>query len=230
MKRQRRTARQLIASVDPLYRFEWARDQHGYEIKEGESSAGSTSLLGMAKSHAKIFGRGGPPAYYRPLEEHPGLWRQFAEHWTSPEAAIIFANKFGLPSDSFHGLDSPRDRQDEMILSDSFDLADSMRHLIGLIDANDRNAAIDFFNSHWRGFVSMQILDGAVRPVPLTLWSAMQIQAAESLMGNQEWRRCKNPACPNPPFRIGLGYTKRRVFCCDRCRIAANRLDANGGE
>jgi hypothetical protein len=92
------------------------------------------------------------------------------------------------------------------------------------INADHLEDAETFFNRNCRTLTSMQLVDGALRPVPLTLLSAIHIQAAEALMGNQVWRHCKNPSC-HKSFQLGpgLGSTKRRNFCDGTCRQRYNR-------
>jgi hypothetical protein len=61
------------------FTFDWAVDQKGYLI-----------------DGSFIRPVGGPPRYYRPLDEHPDLWLRFANTCSSPEGVLAFANEFGL--------------------------------------------------------------------------------------------------------------------------------------
>jgi len=66
--------------------------------------------------------------------------------------------------------------------------------------------------------------------VPSDLRAALLQQAAETITGSYQWRRCcRNEGCP-VWFRIGLGgKTKRREFCSTRCRVAeATRRQKSG--
>jgi hypothetical protein len=116
--------------------------------------------------------------------------------------------------------------QQRAYVPDVISAATNLRQLIALTDALKQKApkqeAVAFFNRNFRTLATMQIADGTLRPVPVTLLSAMHIQAAEALMGNQVWRHCRSPSC-HKSFRLGLGSTKRRQFCDGRCRQAYNR-------
>jgi hypothetical protein len=60
--------------------------------------------------------------------------------------------------------------------------------------------------------------------VPLDLRSALLHQAAQAIVGNHQWRRCRNQGCPHW-LQLGgpRGATIRREFCSDRCRVASAR-------
>jgi hypothetical protein len=60
--------------------------------------------------------------------------------------------------------------------------------------------------------------------VPYTLRGALMLQAGEAITRNIKFLRCECPGCGNW-FRLGRGgHTTRRMFCGDRCRVAAGRL------
>jgi hypothetical protein len=228
-RRRRRTAVEIAKSIrdgEVLYRFEWARDKAGYVIEPSPAqdlSGENDSFLAKARAPDLIRPRGGPLDYYRPMEDHPGLWREFAERCTSPATVVEFANEYGLPGSGAHAHQHPHD-QVRTYVPDIIAAAANIRHLVRLIDTKRlQEETFDFFNQNFRGLVSMRIVDGILRPVPVTLLSAMQIQAAEALTGNQIWKHCQNPSC-HKSFQLGAGYTKRRQFCDDRCRQAYKRL------
>jgi hypothetical protein len=224
-RRRRRTAEEIAKNIrggEVLYRFEWARDKDGYVIEPSPGLSGD-SLLAQARAPDLIRGCGGPLDYYRPMEDHPGLWREFAERCTSPTTVVEFANEYGLPASGTHAHQYLHDQMTAYV-PDIVAAAANIRRLVDLIDLkHGEEETFDFFNQNFRGLVSMRIADGVLRPVPVTLLSAMQIQAAEALTGNQIWKHCQNSAC-HKSFQLGAGITKRRQFCDDRCRQEHKRL------
>ena len=58
--------------MSDVFRFDWPVDQFGYEVIQGETRPWDRDC-GHNPS------RGGPLHYYRPMDDHAGLWRQFAE-------------------------------------------------------------------------------------------------------------------------------------------------------
>src|SRR4051794_1279797 len=101
-----------------LFQFEWAVDQNGYQIERipGNDPATST-ILGTVYAHDVIRPMGGPLRYYRPMDDNPGLWRQFAQCGDAA-MALAFAIKFGLLDYGPRG-DSP-DRVDANLAAAAF--------------------------------------------------------------------------------------------------------------
>jgi hypothetical protein len=196
--------------------FEWPVDQHGYEIER--SKGGGSSLIGAA-TYDFIRPAGGPPRYYRPLEDHPGLWRQFVDTCLSLEGTLAFVREFGLLTD-LAGRDYPHE-----ILK----TAELIRQIAAKLDEDDRRFAADLL--HVRPPHIAEMLDWndrigrfETRLVPLDLRSALLHQAAEAIAGNHQWRPCRNQGCP-VWLQLGgpRGVTVRREFCSDRCRVASAR-------
>src|SRR5277367_4620346 len=77
-----------------LFEFRWAVDQDGYEIKAIETRTGP-SLADAVFWEARICPRGGPLREYRPMDDHPGLWRRFAG-CADANDALAFVQEFGL--------------------------------------------------------------------------------------------------------------------------------------
>jgi hypothetical protein len=205
-----------VAARNPFV-FEWPVDQHGYEIEhsmgDGESLVGSVTVEFIRPA-------GGPPRYYRPLEERPDLWRQFAETCLSFEGALAFVREFGLLTDLWNGRDYPHE-----ILK----TAELIRQVATKLDGGDRREAADLLN--FRPPRIEEVLDWndrigrfEIRLVPLDLRSALLHQAAEAITGNHQWRRCRNQGCPRW-LQLGgpRGVTVRREFCSDKCRVASAR-------
>jgi hypothetical protein len=197
--------------------FEWPVDQHGYEIEH--SKGDGESLLGSVTVEF-IRPAGGPPRYYRPLEERPDLWRQFADTCLSFERALAFVREFGLLTDLWNGRDYP----DEILKT-----AELIRQVATKLDGGDRREAADLLN--FRPPRIVEVLDWndrigrfETRLVPLDLRSALLHQAAEAITGNHQWRRCRNQGCPRW-LQLGgpRGVTVRREFCSDKCRVASAR-------
>jgi hypothetical protein len=198
--------------------FEWPVDQHGYEIDHSKSDG--ESLLGSA-TYAFIRPAGGPLRYYWPLQEHTGLWRQFADTCLSWEGVLAFVRKFGLLTDLWNG---GRDHPDEILKT-----AELIRQVATKLDGDDRRAAADLLNTRPPDMEEMldwnyRIGRFETRLKPLDLRSALLHQAAEAITGNHQWRRCRNHGCPRW-LQLGgpRGATVRREFCSDKCRVASAR-------
>jgi hypothetical protein len=198
--------------------FEWPVDQHGYEIEHAKGDDRGTLLSSVTLD--SIRPAGGPPRYYRPLEEHPGLWRQFADTCLSFEGVLAFVREFGLLTHLWIDRDYP----DEVLKT-----AELVRQVATKLDDGDRREAADLLNV--RPPQIAEVLDWndrigrfETRLVPLDLRSALLHQAAEAIAGNHQWRRCRNQGCPRW-LQLGgpRGVTVRREFCSDRCRVASAR-------
>lgn len=205
-------------AVKKPFVFEWPVDQHGYEIER--SKRYGPSLVGSA-TYDFIRPIGGPPRYYRPLEEHPGLWRQFADTCLSFEGVLAFVREFGLLTDLWNG---GRDYPDRILKT-----AELIRQVATKLDGGDRRGAADLLNAQPPNIAEMldwsdRIGRFETRLVPFDLRSALLHQAAEAITGNHQWRRCRNHGCPHW-LQLGgpRGVTVRREFCSDRCRVASAR-------
>ena len=232
-------ARVPVAYQDQdLFRFEWARDKHGYEIIEER----------VMWSEARLQGKGGPLEFYRPIEEHPGLFRRFANitpifnprrgyvESHEPDEIFQFANEYGLLA-NYRGRDEDEvDEQDWEDLQDWTFHIEEMSKIIKELDLGDRRSAADRFN---------ELSDEPIRPglsliaeikiargrkskrlylniSPLSLLSSMYLQLASEITNNTQHKKCK--LCPNWfPFGPGTGHKQTKQFCSTRCRVAWNR-------
>jgi hypothetical protein len=128
-------------------------------------------------------------------------------------------NKFGLPRPV--GSDPRKATVNEII-----NLAGVLSAIAEHHDKGDRESAVAIFNKYAKRHLSARIISGKkglleLKVVPLSLGSALLIQAAKALSGNNKFRKCLN--CPEW-MRIGAGsHSAPRVFCCDKCRVAFNR-------
>src|SRR5262249_41242265 len=100
-------------------------------------------------------------------------------------------------------------------------------HLLRMIayglDRHDRPGAAIIFNAQTRTRLSTEIVVGANgmlenRLVPISLRSALLIQAAEAITSNREFRLCKN--CPEWFVVSAPGRRSDREYCSPRCRVA----------
>jgi hypothetical protein len=214
----------LRGQMADIFQFEWPVDQAGYELQQAVSF--KTSLTGP-----EIRARGGPPRYYRPLEEHPGLWRRFAATCNSAVGVLDFVSHFGLlgegPSFGVLGDDHVTrfPRPDES-LAYIVSAAGFIRRIVDMLDVEDRKAAAELFTEEAKPRLTAGLIWPERKPLPVfhliprTLHSALLLQAAEAITGDQKFRQCRNDDCPEW-FRLGSGaFTSRREFCSDRCRVA----------
>lgn len=223
-----------------LFRFEWARDKHGYEIGEAARSPTFQEL--------EIRPKGGPLEFYRPLEQHPGLFRRFANikpvmkthHPTGREYAeshdtdeiLAFANEFGLLN-----FFSPHPDEDDLVeFLDNWSIhIGAMSEMVTLLDADQNHDAAEEFNS-WADdddggtyFLAKVKLTPSKKSKriymnvsPVSLLSCMLLQLAEEITNNITYKKCK--FCPNWfPFGPGTGHKRIKKFCSTRCRVAWNR-------
>lgn len=193
-----------------IYHFDWGRDKAGYELR---TAGGTGEDLLSRYRYEQVVGLGGPVECYRPLEEHPTLWRRFADTCVTREGIIPFVNDFGLPDDGAETV------------SHIIRLGELLRQIAYHYDKDERDEALEIFNeANPRATAKIFRSDKGLlelKSVPLTLAGAMLIQAGETLTGNHQFRRCLN--CPEW-IRLGVGaHSTRREFCSDRCRVAFNR-------
>ncbi len=195
-----------------IFHFEWPVDPFGYEVEE---RSGDGATLAHGYKYEVIRPRGGPPQYYRPLADHPALWRQFAETCVTMDGVLSFSHQFGLIAVR------------ECMLADVLRTAEHLRALMNLMDAEFWTEAASVFNRDPRPRLTATMKRSNQRGrfelvmAPLDLGGALLLQAGEAITGNQQFRRCRNCSAW---MRIGVGgYTSRREYCSDRCRVAWGR-------
>jgi hypothetical protein len=215
--------------VSEIFEFEWGVDQHGYALEDRSPGPLLLSLSGeddpeQDRAYERdgwnkvIRQRGGPVKYYRPME-HSGLWRRMADVPDSPAGALEFVREFGLLDDRKTGKET---------VGFIMNTARVLRGIAHALDITSPQIAANIFNMHARPQVTARISppqQGARRLnfdlVPLTLRSALYLQAGNAIAGDLKFRRCLN--CPEW-FQVGSGAaTERRKFCTNRCRVAWSR-------
>ena len=217
------------------FHFTWHVDQLGYDLVEEPAAKPGKSILTSKIPGWHLVRKGGPLREYWPLEDHPALFRQFADLSTEPEGLQEFANRYGLLGWSPH-VEPPVESEDCNLWREH---VQSFRGGIELIDSGRRSEAIRGLNEVRNPWMGIWIDDGpgvkkpTMRIVPKTLIGAMRLQFAGEITEEMEFRKCR--ACPKW-FVIGpgLGYTparntRRKIFCSDRCRVAWNRHKRRAG-
>ncbi len=156
------------------------------------------------------------------MDEHSGLFREFAEIEISSEAASAFVGKYGL----LHTCD------DKEPLEYFFDENNRMRSAVEMWkkgqEQGDWNPFIQAFDQYTRGVASIKFCRayGADSPAlhitPDSLISAMWFQFAQVVSANTKLGRCA--VCPTWfAFGPGTGRRKSSQYCSDRCRKADHR-------
>jgi hypothetical protein len=218
--------------------FQWPVDRDGYAlVRVGGDKSGypmdhpfwtANTLLSSASAGYDAIRRvGGPLQYYFPLEDAPGLWRQFAEKCTGLDGVLSFVSEFGLLTNTASVDGRELGDTPDAILG----TAERIRYIAALLDAGNRRAAADTLIEYPPRVIELlRWNDRAARPetilVPVDLRHALLHQAAETIAHNYQWRPCGNDDCPQW-FRIGTGAaTARREYCSNRCRVAASRRRA----
>jgi hypothetical protein len=201
-------------SVDELYRFDWPLDTAGYELE-------------LVDGHQIIRARGGPLRYYAPLEEQPGLWRKFADMCTDSERALQFVIQHGLLDHNSSELLGRHNERASLLLG----TARMIRSICDAMDSNDRKTAAEIFSSNAAPRVTAilqrndQSTQFEFKLTPITLRGALLLQAGQAIAGDRKFKRCQNDECTEW-FQLGPGAnTKRRQYCGDACRVAANRRE-----
>lgn len=228
-----------LLPMTSIFEFEWPVDQAGYEIrKEAEPYLLPLTRFMLPDPPPEIelvYPRGGPPRYYRPMDdEHAGLWLRFAHTCTSPEQVLAFANSYGLLN--------TRGDLPAGVLASRFDylnhtlgLARYLRQIAAALDADERECAARLYNvfdriEHMKIVIqtNRKSFKTELKFAPMTLVSALMIQAAEAITGNRRFRRCRNDRCTQW-FQVGQGAASiRKEFCTDRCRVAWARQHQQG--
>ncbi len=211
-----------------LFDFEWSLDQHGYEAVSAEKLPEGMDrpiLENPPKTGWVLRRKGGPLRRYRPLEEHPGLFRRFAYLPEEPQAILEFANEFGILG---VGLTEPTEDLDWDELSLYW-----LNHIRGLrvvvdgIDTGNAASMAADFNKYVVPAMTVRIEAARgqrfrLHVTPTNLLSAMWFQVAGELTDGIRFKKFK--WCPNWfPYGPRTGHRTTKVFCSDRCRKAWNR-------
>ena len=225
-------------SPEGLFHFTWQVDQLGYDLKYEPAMSGKTSMTSEIPGW-HLVRKGGPLREYWPLDDHPGLFRQFAnlpeDLSTEPKDLLAFANKFGLLGFGllrFMPRGEPPDSED---LKGWRDYIHSFRTMVDAIDGKREKEACEAFNAHIRPRMTVRIERdpfGSSLPrlhsTPLTLVGALWLQVAGQLTEGLTFRKCKQ--CPiHFPVGSGTRFRTTKIFCSDRCRVAWNRQKRRAG-
>ena len=198
-----------------LFHFDWVVDQHGYELvkRESNKSHGTTAIHELLAQDGcwTIRSKGGPPRAYRPLEDHQGMFRQFASLKVDPDAVMEFVNKFG-----FLGVGA-----DEEDLETWYGAIEYIAPVVHLIDEGILREAM-----------SMRIDNPALKRArlqitPTNLLGAMWLQLGGEITHGTKFKTCR--MCPTW-YPVGPGTNNRvtREYCSNRCRTAWNRPKKKG--
>lgn len=221
------------------FHFEWWVDQDGYEFVEPEPEPPGPRprralLISGRPPSATIKRKGGPLRSYRPLDDYPGLFLEFAHTRRTPEACIDFTNRFG-----FLGLSSFGVRPDEIESERFDDWKDSswgVERMVSCIETALNNSEplgglAKSFNEMARPHMRLRMTckpGGTPEPavVPDTLYGALWLQVATQISVAKQYRQCKS--CSTWfPYGPGTGGRSTKVFCSDRCRTAWKRKRQN---
>jgi len=250
--------------IDDPFLFWWPVDQEGYKIERKPRLRGLLAIVGdePAEEDSWIRAVGGPPRYYRPLDED-GLWLKFGKTCTTIDGVLQFANQYGLlgfsgfarPGEfSMFGLFGEETASDfatprtalevgtgfvqsgAIIVDEFFRTAALLEQVAARLGNRDREGAASLFR--WRAPKMSVVVVPAAKGraafawkfVPNSLGDALLYQAAEAVVADRKYRRCRNEECTNW-FRLGphnskhgpMTITERREFCSDRCRVAYAR-------
>ncbi len=218
-------------SESDLFQFEWFVDQDGYELipppeRPDKPKKNATYLTGQLDGWA-LKRRGGTLRGYRPLQEFPGLFRQFRELDLSPQAAQNFANEFGLLGHPFLDRDMLTPENEVATGSSGWEnRIITMKMICDDLDYGLRDTAINHFNSYVLSFCNVIIRnERAKRPsldvVPTNLMSCLWLQLAGEITDGTRFKKCR--VCPSWfPVGPGTGHRETKEFCSSKCRKKQN--------
>lgn len=198
--------------------FEWEKDVDGYRIEElePEDDAGEKGKT----LHLLSIGRAA--LRYHPLDEYPGMFKEFAHCGETPENAKAFTDKYGFLSslDKPMSIDYWRNESARMFLAiDVWQIGlknSDLRSLIEVFNIIEMAPTKVIFRQGW------DAIHPALYIAPNNLLSAMWLQFAQAISLNTEFRKCLH--CP-AWFSFGPGTNRRKTafYCSARCRRAAHR-------
>lgn len=205
-----------------LIDFEWERSAEGYEFVSHKPRAGATLATGYSGPELKP--KSDRTIRYRPLDEHPALFKKFAELDNSPEATLEFANQYGL-------IDDIKSSYCELWYSK----IEGMRTGIAMWERGSKRRLVQAWNTPDIGRTNIKLdyrgkedVLGLVM-VPASLLSAMHLQLAQAITRNNALQRC---LWCGTWFLFGAGTNRRRSahYCSDNCRKVAHRDRKEGSK
>ncbi len=236
--------RLLPGPISDLIFMEWLGAADGYLIEE--RAAYPMRDGGSPPAGPYLTPIGSASFAYRPMEDYPALFQEFANVEMTPDGVVEFANKYGTPAGDRNvialrefGL---RDRK----LVEGFDPEAVRRRIrtmhegnrLGVIYAqiqDMRNAVeryerrdMDAIAHAWpiaSTRLQLDFVPGRDAPSlffePETLNEAMWIQYAHWVTGHMKIQKCVQ--CPAWfAHGVGTGRRKSAIYCSDRCRKAAH--------
>lgn len=205
-----------------LIEFEWSRDSAGYHIETRQYPEIMREGIGLLAlppdtptEYECVVPNGGPPEYYRPLDEEPSLFAILAATEPTPEGIKGFAEKYGFLA-----------KAESVQPIDWVDYIEGMRSIVDALQDGNYQGIADAFNESGDDDLSIKFnfMHGRNRPVlhlaPQTLMAALWLQVAQHVSSDRELRMCLH--C-GTGFVFGSGTRRRRSghYCSDRCRKLA---------
>ncbi len=202
--------------------LEWERDKDGYGIAKAPNRFPGPTWNDPPGPGEYLMPGGRASERYRPLEDFPGLFIEFAALEPSPRGAVEFCSKYGHPESYKFWDDIPMGRRVEWLcfkiehMRNAVDLWKSgdLSGLTGPLDVHEPQASIKFCVIPGEKLPSLIIQ-------PNTLLDGMWLQFMQAASEHRKFQKCA--ACPTW-FAYGKG-TKRRntaIYCSDRCRKFAH--------
>lgn len=209
--------------------LEWEKDTSGHMLEEAPAPVGA---IGEPERNTLwLRPKGGDRLTYRPLDQYPALFMEFADTDPSNEALVRFADEYGEIHWT-HGRGEP--------IQAWYDAHQMLKHLVGLWERRDEpghaNALLsEIQNPHYRGLAQVQMTlyrprgsDAlALHVAPKDLLHGMLLQFLQAVSSNTLLRCCA--WCPKWfVYGTGTGRRKSAHYCSDRCRKAAHRAQKEG--
>lgn len=217
-------------SLGDLVFLEWVVPVDGYRFEQREANPKMQALAGLY-----LTSIGTRSWVYRPLEDYPAMFREFADVELTPEGVVSFANKYGAPIGdldwTYEGLPmtaTPQVNIGEIYwgnhLESIYDYIQDMRHAVEQFERGDINHMNMSGSSIARAVLKFHKYQGRDTPnlfiQPDSLKDAMWFQFARFVSDGMQIRNCAQ--CPTWfAFGSGTGRRKSALYCSDKCRKAA---------
>ena len=200
--------------------FEWERDKQGYGIATAPNRYPGSTYNDPPGRY--LMPGGTASERYRPLEDFPGLFIEFAALEPSPKGVVEFCSKYGHPESDKYWDETPEGRRVDRIcfeieqMKTAVDLwiSGDVSGLAGFLLVREPQASIKFRAIPGEKWPSLIIQ-------PNSLLDGMWLQFMQAASEHRKFQKCA--ACPTW-FAYGKG-TKRRntaIYCSDRCRKFAH--------
>ena len=198
-----------------LLDFEWERARHGFEIAwprpgdQGSRHAGGPQLRPRDDLRER----------YRPLDERPALFMEFAEVPQTPEGVLEFANAYGLIESHFGPA-----------CAFWYPHIDAVAHLVAAWRRKAGKTFVEAWNALPLGICATRLVyrgRGAppvLAKVPPSLLSAIYLQFGQTVASANDVTQCRWYAAW---FVHGTGTGRRRtaLYCSDRRRKNVSRQE-----